>query len=57
MLFTNPDQPQDASKAVFGKDPRLDRTHTQEMEEYLEIHTVHGQIQRVKVPKKDTKED
>tara|TARA_S200000501_G_scaffold322439_1_gene318424 strand:- start:113 stop:307 length:195 start_codon:yes stop_codon:yes gene_type:complete len=36
------------SKAVFRKDPTLDRTHTEEMEEYL-MESVHGVKQWVRV--------
>jgi hypothetical protein len=55
-----PDQPKDAPKAVFGVDPRLDRTHTQEMNAYLKkdkigyekvvLESVHGVKTRVRVP-------
>lgn len=49
------------SKALFSKDPKLDRTHTKEMEAYLEpeqlviedfieTETVHGLKQKFKLP-------
>jgi len=35
-MISNPDQPKDAPSAIFTKDPKLDRTHTDGMNYYLE---------------------
>lgn len=63
-MIGNPNQPKDATRAIFAKDPKIDRTHTDGMNYYLEgsicdknkkyenitLETVHGLKTNIRVP-------